>query len=133
MQPLRTLQLCQDIFKDHPHTEFAIQSVYIATREYGIVTAVRWKPYTKDGLDTFSVGINTTNLDWPSLQYRINGKGLSEPLSLKNAGGRVAVLLPYVRVPGALELLDAAIRAIAHDRSAISYHIPKSPNLTFCQ
>lgn len=131
-EAVRTLQIFQDLFQNHPHTDFAIQSLYISTKNYGVVTLVRWKPQGENQSDTYSIGINTTNLDWPSLRYNVNAQGEPGPLSLTNAAGRVARLKPFARVPSANELLDAALCALTQEPPAVSYHIPESPNLNFC-
>ena len=129
----RSLQILQDIFRNHPHPNFAIQTLYVDTQAYGTVTVVRWKPPTNEGSDTYSIGFNTTNLDWPALRYSVNAEGVPSTLSLSNAAGRIAHLIPYVRTPSAEELLSAVGNALRDHPESISHHIPIKPNLSFCR
>jgi hypothetical protein len=131
-QKLRRMQQLEDIFRDDPNKDFAIQSAYVNTPEHGVVTVVRRKSMNGRDPDTYSIGFNTTNQDWPSLRYNFDHDLLPGPLSLANAAGRCAAIATYTITPSAIELLDAVVTSIRRSPTSLSYHIPSEPNVKYC-
>ena len=129
---LRRQQQLEGLFTDDPNKDFAIQSAYVNTSDFGVVTVVRRKAPLANGPDTYSIGINTTNQDWPSLHYNFDRDLAPGPLSLVNAAGRVAGIVAYTKTPSAIELLDAVVSSVTRSLSSLSYQIPHQPNLNYC-
>lgn len=129
---LRRLQQLEDLFKNDPNKDFAIQSVYVNTREYGVVTVSRRKTILGQGRDSYSIGMNIANQDWPSIRYDFDRDLLPGEFSLVNAAGRVSAIVPYTVIPSALDLLDAVVASARRVPSSLSYYIPAEPNLAYC-
>jgi hypothetical protein len=126
------MQQLEDIFRDDPNKDFAIQSAYVNTPDHGVVTVVRRKAINGRDPDTYSIGINTTNQDWPSIRYNFDHDLLPGPLSLVNAAGRSAAIVTYTITPSAIELLESVVTTMRRSPRSLSYHIPSEPNLKYC-
>ncbi len=128
----RRQQQLEDLFKDDPNGVFTIQSVYVTTREYGVVTVVRRKALDAFEPDTYAIGMNITNQAWPSLKYVFDNDLMPGSLSLVNAAGKVSAIVPYTRIPAALDLLEAVVASVRRTPTSRSFYIPAEPNLGYC-
>jgi hypothetical protein len=129
---LRRLQQLEDLFRNDLNKDFAIQSVYGNTPEYGVVTISRRKALYGQDSAPDTIGINITNKNWPSIRYDFDRDVLPGSFSLVNAAGRVSAVVAYTVLPCALDLLDAVVTSVRRVPCSLSCQIPADPNLTYC-
>jgi hypothetical protein len=120
-----------ELFGDRSKPTEQFDMAYVPTPEFGVVTLVKWIEPSPTKPTRFAIGINCHKAEWPVMTYSFDAEGAPGPLSLMNARGDTATLLPKVRVPSADSLYQAVMNAMSHDPFVISFEPPTEPNARF--
>jgi hypothetical protein len=130
-QARRRLAALDSLFETYPAPERFIKSIFVSTPEYGVVTVVKYRMDLKTSDERFSIGVNTSNLNWDSAGYNFDKEGQASSLFLINTLDRIATLKPGFTPPSADALCRSVVEAFRNDKASLTSKPPPEPNMSW--
>lgn len=130
-QVARRLAALDSLFETYPAPERFIKSIFVSTPNYGVVTVVKYRMDLNTGEERFSIGINTSNLNWDSAGYNFDKDGQASSLFLINTLNRIATLKPNFAPPSADALCRAVVAAFRNNEGSLTSKHPTEPNMSW--